>query len=165
MRAYVQVGGPLNPGLNAVPVCVDLIMEVGWSGCFCAGAQGILDVLVMPMLTLVAGSLGAPENILGGSEEVEGLTDVGMRTYRVVDIQHILAAKLAAFRARGSPDSNDFKDLLWILFSGTYAAEVREVSGSLSPEDKQVFLAAALRSTPKLSAGRIQRIKQLLRMA
>ncbi|KAK3898708.1 hypothetical protein C8A05DRAFT_47053 [Staphylotrichum tortipilum] len=138
MRAYVRVGGPLNSMLSEVPVCVDLITE---------------------------GSLGAPDNILGGSEEVEGMTDAGMRTYRVVDMQHILASKLAAFHARGNLDSNDFKDLLWILLTSNHSAQVREVSGNLSLEDKQVFLAAVLRSRPKLSAGRIQRIKQLLRMA
>lgn len=115
-------------------------------------------------LTPTVGSLGAPRNIPSGSEEVEGMTDAGMRTYRVVDIQHILASKLAAFHARGNTDSNDFKDLVWILITSTYGAKVLEVSGNLSIEDRQVFLKAVLRSRPRPSAARVQRIVQLLRM-
>ncbi len=115
-------------------------------------------------LTLPApGSLGAPQDIPSGSEDMEGMTDAGMRTYRVVDILHILASKLSAFRARGNTETNDFKDLLWILTSA-YAAEVREVSGTLPLDDREMFLAAALSARPRLSAARIQRIKHLLRV-
>ncbi|AEO66318.1 uncharacterized protein THITE_110755 [Thermothielavioides terrestris NRRL 8126] len=138
MRVYVHVGGPLHAGLDEVPVCVDLITEA---------------------------FLGAPVNTLEASEEVEGVTKEGTRTYRLIDIQHILASKLAAFCARGDLDSHDFLDLMWLLIKSPYSVKLREGSVNVPLDQRQAFLAAASSINPKLPTAFIQRIKLLLRLA
>ncbi len=105
--------------------------------------------------------MGAPLDTLNGSEEIERSTERGTKTYRVIDFQHILGSKLAAFRARGDIDSNDFKDLVWILVESPYQAKVREVSDKLPIDHREGIVLALLREK-RLKAPRIQRIKYLL---
>lgn len=103
--------------------------------------------------------------MLNASEEIQGMTDRGPRTYRLIDIEHIVAAKLAAFLARGDTGSNDFVDIMWLVLSSVYGRKVWEISGNLSLEQKQAFMAAVSRMRPRLPAARMQRIRYLLRLA
>lgn len=93
------------------------------------------------------------------------MTDGGARTYRLLDIPHIIAAKLAAFCARGTTDSSDFLDLIWLVTLSPYESKLREVSGSMPFKQKEAFLAAASGFKPKLSELRMRRIKHILRLA
>lgn len=115
-----------------------------------------------PTPPLPPASLGAPTNTLAASETITGATDRGSRTYRLLDIKHLLAAKLAAFAARGS--SNDFDDLLWLLNS-QYNAEIRGLSGTMPLEQRRALMAAAERKKPRIPAPRLRRYRHLLRLA
>ncbi|KAK4033005.1 hypothetical protein C8A01DRAFT_50346 [Parachaetomium inaequale] len=114
MRIFVSIGGAFDPSLDEVPVCLDLISEA---------------------------SLGAPGNTLAASEEIVSETERGLKRYRVLDIEHLLKAKMAAFAARGGPESNDFGDIMWLL-TGSYANQVWQASASVPVEQRRAFFAA-----------------------
>jgi len=109
---------------------------------------------------LPAAYLGAPANIAGASEVISGETERGPRTYCLLDLKHILEAKLAAFAARKSP--NDLTDLLWLL--DNYRERVFAVIGSLPLEHRRALLAALEQERPKRTAANLKRFKHLLRI-
>jgi hypothetical protein len=159
MRIFVSVGGPFHPGLDEVPVCVDLISEGAW--CHQHLSRGRLLAHLFSSVQLTA-SLGAPGNTLAASEDIEGETERGPRRYRVLNIEHLLKAKMAAFAARGGPESNDFGDIMWLL-TGSYADQVGEVSASVPVEQRRAFFAAVERLVERgVAAAQIQHIRHLL---
>ena len=91
---------------------------------------------------------------------VIGETERGPRTYRLLDLKHILEAKLAAFAARKSP--NDFTDLLWLL--DNYRDNVFTVIGKLPLEHRRALLTALEQERPKRTAANLKRFKHLLRI-
>jgi hypothetical protein len=152
MRVFVCTGGAFHKGLDEIPVCIDLICE----GTLSSGVQE------SARLTKYTASLGAPANTVEASEVITGNTESGSRTYRLLDIKHLLAAKLAAFATRAS--SNDLKDLIWLLNS-RYGMQIRDVSGTMPLEQRRALVAAAERERPKLPAARLRRFRHLLRLA
>lgn len=66
----------------------------------------------------------------------------GPKTYPILDLQHTLAAKLAALVGRNAPC--DLKDLVWLLRCPEYGPELRRVSGTVPLRQRQVFIEALL---------------------
>lgn len=84
-------------------------------------------------------------------------------TYRLLDIQHLFTAKLAAFTARGDIGSNDFGDLMWLI-TGAYGSQIERLSGTTPLEQRRAFMAAVEGIRPKLTAAQIQHVKACLRL-
>lgn len=167
MRVFVLTGGDLDPDLGEVFVCVDLMIEGNNLSSLPPRFEPRHSQTPTASLGVPVGNGSTNNTLSNASEDISVQTDQGPRSYRVLDIKHLLAAKLAAFTARGmgSPGSKDFSDLVWLMTS-VYVLKVWEVSGTTPVEQRRAVLDAAGRVRPMLEEGcSIQWVEYVLRLA
>ncbi|KAI0888617.1 uncharacterized protein GGS22DRAFT_184195 [Annulohypoxylon maeteangense] len=114
-RVFVLTGPSYGEQVEPLPVLVDLIL---------------------------AGNLGAPRNIAEASTQATATTPWGTRVYKILDLQHILKAKLRSYASRFA--ENDYNDIIWMWLN--LEEQVRQFSGRLDWEERDGFYNAVVES-------------------